>query len=166
MATDNAGLAQEIVKALLQAQATMPADIFDPKVDGSDYYWITVNPGSLASGAEGDVTYQFDATFDFYWVASTYMADLAGAAVTDSALIVPLITLLIYDGGSRRQLMDSALPINEIASPTAKEPYRLIRPRLFRAASTVKFTFKNYSAGTTYSNTYLTLHGYVRPQGT
>lgn len=165
-ASDIDGLSQAIVKALLQAQSSMPQDIFDPRIDGSDYYYITVNPGSLASGAEGDVAYQLDAAYDFYWIATTYMADLAGAAVTDSALIIPLVTLVIYDGGSRRQLMDSALPINSLASPTAKEPYRLVRPRLFRAASTIKFTFKNYSAGTTYTNTFFTLHGYTRPSGT
>lgn len=144
---------------------TMPQDIFDPRLDGSDFYTVTVNPGSLAAAGTQDETYQFDAEFDFYWIATSYMADLSGAAVTDSALIVPLVTLVIYDGGSKRQLMDSATPINSIASPTAKEPYRLIRPRLFRASSSVKFTFANYSASTTYSNIYLTLHGYSRIAG-
>lgn len=140
---------------------TVPPDIFDPRIDGADYYWIVVNPGELAAGASGSDTYQLDSAFDFYLIALTYMCDLAGAAVEDSTLIVPLETLLIYDGGSRRQLMNEPIPLNSIASPTAKEPYRLIRPRFFAASSSIKFTFANYSTSTTYSNTYLTLHGYT-----
>jgi hypothetical protein len=145
---------------------TRPANIFNPKIDGSDYYFVTVNSGSLANGAQSSVTVQMDNQTDFYWFATTYMADLAGAPVTDSTLIVPLVTLLVYDGGSTRQLMDSAVPINSLASPTGKEPYRLIRPRIFVASASVKFTFANYSAGTTYSNIYLSLHGYRRWAGT
>lgn len=140
---------------------TVPGDIFDPRIDGADYYWIVINPGAIAAGASASDTYQLDSAFDFYWVATTYMADLAGAAVEDSTLIVPLETVLIYDGGSRRQLMNEPIPLNSIASPTAKEPYRLLRPRLFAASSSIKFTFANYSAATAYSNTYLVLHGYT-----
>lgn len=142
------------------AAGTVPGDIMDPRIDGADYFYVVVNPGSLAAGASGSDTYQVDSAFNFYWIATTYASDIGGAAQLDATIPIPLITLTIYDGGSRRQLMNDAVPLNSIASCRASEPYRLIRPRLFVANSTVKFSFTNYSTSTTYSNTYLVLHGY------
>jgi hypothetical protein len=140
----------------------LPPNIFDPRTDGSDYYWYVTNfAAALAAAATTNTQIQIDAGTDFYWIASSYQADLAGAAITDSGNIIPLVTVLINDTGTSRNLMNSALPITTIAGD-GKRPYRLVRPRLFRANSVINFTWVNYSAATTYTDIYFVMHGYRR----
>ena len=146
----------------------LPPNIFDPRTDGSDYYWYVTNiSAGLAAAGVANTSIQIDNGTDFYWLATTYQADLAGAALTESGNIIPLVTVLINDTGSSRNLMNVAVPLPALAGD-GKRPYRLIRPRLFRANSVINFTWTNYSAGTTYSDLYFTMHGYrrlVQPPG-
>lgn len=141
----------------------MPPNIFDPRTDGSDYYWYVANPtGGLAPGATGNTSIQIDAGTDFYWIATTIQADISGAALTESTDIIPLVTLLINDTGTSRNLSNAPVPLGSICGD-GKRPYRLVRPRLFRANSIINLTFVSYvAAGTTYSNLYFTMHGYRR----
>jgi hypothetical protein len=141
----------------------LPPNIFDPRNDGSDYYWYVANiTAALAPGATGNTSVQIDAGTDFYWIATTIQADLQGAALTSGADIIPLVTVLINDTGTSRNLMNAPVPLPSLAG-NGREPYRLVRPRLFRANSIVNFTFTSYvAAGTTYSNLYFTMHGYRR----
>ncbi len=140
-------------------------DFFDPNTDGSDIMFYTTNVLGLASTApNGQSLIQIDSGVDFFWVASTYQADLVGAAQTESSLVIPLVNVLINDTGSRKNLMNQAMPVSAIAG-FGERPYRLIRPRLFRASSTINFTWTSIvAAGTTYTNLFFTMHGYVRPK--
>jgi hypothetical protein len=142
-------------------------DFFDPQADGSDIIFYVTNVQGLASTApNGNTTIQIDSGIDFYWFASTYQADISGAIQQESTSVVPLVTVLINDTGSRKNLMNSAVPVTSIAGP-GERPYRLVRPRLFRASSTINFTWTSYVAsGTTYSNLYFVMHGYTKPRGT
>src|SRR5437588_692936 len=66
-----------------------------------------------------------------------------------------------------RNLMNSAVPVTTIAGD-GKRPYRLVRPRLFRANSVINFTWVSYEASITLTNIFLVLHGYrrlVQPPG-
>lgn len=141
----------------------MPPSIFDPRTDGSDYYWYGTNVvGGLAPAATGNSSIQIDAGTDFYWIGTTIQADITGAALEESTDIIPLVTVLINDTGTSRNLMNAPIPLGSICGD-GKRPYRLVRPRLFRANSIINFTFTSYvAAGTTYSNLYLTFHGYRR----
>jgi hypothetical protein len=140
----------------------LPPNIFDPRTDGSDYYWYIANiPNAIAPGVTLNASIQIDAGTDFYWIATTQSSDTA-AALTESTNIIPLVTVLINDTGTSRNLMNSAIPIPGLAGD-GKRPYRLVRPRLFRANSIINLTFTSYApTGTTYANIYLTLHGYRR----
>jgi hypothetical protein len=141
-------------------------EFFDPDTDGSDIMMYATNAQGLASTNTGvQTTIQIDSGVDFYWLASTYQADLAGNAQTESGLIIPLVNVLINDTGSRKNLQNIAVPVSSIAG-FGERPYRLIRPRLFRASSTINFTWTAIvTAGTTYTNLYFVMHGYVRPKG-
>lgn len=143
-------------------------NIFDPRTDGSDFYWYVTNiTAALAASGVANTSIQIDAGTDFYWIGSTYQADTSGGALTESGNLIPLVTVLINDTGSSRNLMNSAVPLPALAGD-GKRPYRLIRPRLFRANSVVNFTWTNYSNSTTYSDLYFTMHGYrrlVQPPG-
>jgi hypothetical protein len=141
----------------------LPPNIFDPRTDGSDYYWYVTNFGAaLTPGSNTATQIQIDAGTDFYWIAATIQADLAGAALTESGNIIPLITVLLNDTGTSRNLMNAAMPVTAFAGD-GKRPYRLVRPRLFRANSVINFTWVSYvAAGTTYTDIYFVMHGYRR----
>jgi hypothetical protein len=140
----------------------MAPNIFDPRTDGSDYYWYVTNPNAIAPAATANASIQIDAGTDFYWIATTIQADLQGGALTESTNIIPLVTVLINDTGTSRNLMNAPVPVPNIVGD-GKRPYRLVRPRLFRANSIIGFTFTGYqAAGTTYTNLFFVLHGYRR----
>jgi hypothetical protein len=144
----------------------MAPNIFDPRTDGSDYYWYVANPTNggtspLAPAATGNTSIQIDAGTDFYWIATTIQADIAGGTLTESTDVIPLVTVLINDTGTSRNLMNGPVPIGSLAGD-AKRPYRLVRPRLFRANSIINLTFVSYVTTTIYANLFFTLHGYRR----
>lgn len=141
--------------------------ILDPQLDGADYFWYQTLVTGLASTApNGTSQIQIDAGTDFLWIASTYQADLAGAAQTINTIPVPLVTVLVTDTGATKNLSNAPTPLNTVAG-TGQFPYRLIQPRLFRASSVINFTWASYvAAGTTYSNIYMVMHGIRMIAGT
>jgi hypothetical protein len=144
------------------------ADIFDPMGNGMDVIFYTTLVQGIGNASTTAISsIQIDQGIDFYWVASTYMADVTADDPTEESTIqIPLVTLLINDTGSRKNLQNQATPLPCMAG-SGERPYRLIKPRLFQAASTINFSWAYYGAGTiTYANIYLTLHGFTKPAGT
>lgn len=124
-----------------------------------DYFGYTVNLGSLAAAATANVNLAISADSDFWWTGLSYFSDLAGAAQTDSTRVIPLVTLQITDTGSGRQLFSAATPLASIAGD-GSHLYRLIHPRFFARSTTIQCNGVNYSAATTYTNTYITFVGF------
>lgn len=156
----------------------LPPNIFDPKLNGADWYTYVVDgansPAPAGGGANlapagvSNPTLTIDAGTDFYLIALSVQAQAnAAGALTESTNLIPLVTLQLNDSGSTRNLFSSAVPLMAIAGD-GKRPYRLIRPRLFRALSSLAFTFTSLEpgGGTTYSHVYLSLHGYRKFAGT
>jgi hypothetical protein len=147
---------------LSTAIANPLGDILDPQVDGSDYFFYATNVATIAPQATSNSQIQVDAGTDFLWIATTYICDIL-AAQTQATQIIPELTVTILDTGATKNLMNTPVPINTIASGNAGLPYRLIRPRLFRANSVINFTWFNYctTGGTnqTYVNLYCIMHG-------
>jgi len=143
------------------ARANMlPPNIFDPRLDGSDYYWYVTNPTNMVAPNSYSSSIQIDSGTDFYWIATTYFADIGGATETSSGLVIPLVTVVIQDSGTSRNLMNAATALGALAGD-GRQPYRLVRPRLFRANSVINFTWTPYApTSITYANLYMTLHGY------
>lgn len=134
--------------------------ILDPQVDGSDYFFYQTTVASLAPAASAPSQIQIDAGTDFLWIASTYTVEIGGAFNTPDEAVLPLITVTILDTGATKNLMNAPCPLPAIASWTAAEPYRLIRPRLFRANSVINFTWTSYDGtAQTYANLYFIMHG-------
>lgn len=141
------------------------SNYLDPRQDGIDLTYYVTDPTSLAAGGSFPSQINIDSGTDFYWVATSYFADIAGAAVTESSMNLPLVTVVITDTGSQRQLMNAPVPLPAIAG-SGERPARLLLPRLFRANSVIQFNWANYSADTEYSNLYLTMWGFRLPPGT
>ncbi len=138
-------------------------NFLDPRLDAIDLTYYQTVVSALAPAASLPSQINIDAGTDFYWVATTFQADIGVAAQTESSVVIPLVTVIITDTGSQRQLMNAAVPISCIAGP-GERPYRLILPRLFRANSIITFNWTSYVAGgTTYGNIYLILHGFRLP---
>jgi hypothetical protein len=111
-----------------------------------DFYSYTQR--AVLTGVIGNTTslvYQIEADSYFYLNALSYQADTALANVTDSTNIVPLVTIVIFDSGSGRQLMANPVPLNCIAGYNGS-PFRLPKPRRFASTAQITVTFVNYSA--------------------
>lgn len=157
---NNAPLASSIANPL--------GEILDPQLDGSDYFFYATNVASIAPQASANSQIQIDAGTDFLWIGTTYQVDIA-TAVTSSSRVIPGMTVTVLDTGATKNLMNTPVPINTIASNDAGTIYRLIRPRLVRANSTLNFTWFNYTTtggvNQTYTNVYMVFHGIRKVQG-
>lgn len=133
---------------------------FNPRDGMEDYFWYAnrvTGLSSVATTATGIIN--IDADSDFYCVAFSYQADIAGAILTESTNPIPLLTLQINDTGSGKSLSNVPLPIGTMAGD-GKRPYRLVRPRVFLSNATVQLNWTAYqAAGTTYNITFV-MHGY------
>lgn len=133
--------------------------VFNPRVNRDDVVWYGVRVTGLvlaAPTATGIIN--IDADSDFYCVAMSYQADIAGAALTEATNIIPLVTLQITDTGSGKSLSNIPMPIGAMMGD-GKRPYRLPRPRVFLSNSTIQNNFTMFTAAVTYNITIL-FHGY------
>ena len=123
-----------------------------------DFYSYTQR-ATLAGvvGTTTSLVYQIEADSYFYMNAISYQADLALALVTDSTNVIPLVTAVIFDSGSGRQLMANPTPLNCIAGYNGS-PFRLPKPRRFASTAQITVTLVNYSANA--YNISLTLSGF------
>lgn len=111
-----------------------------------DFYSYTQRVSfSGAANQTLSMTFQIEADSYFYANAISYQADVALAAVTDSTNVVPLITIVLFDSGSGRQLMANPVPLNAIAGYNGS-PFRLPKPRRFASTAQITATLVNYSA--------------------
>ncbi len=118
---------------------------------------------AIASGGTADKSFQIESDAHFILQKMTCFADVAAAAQTDSSRVLPLVTLLITDSGSSRQMMDAPLPIPALMG-TGELPYILPTPHKFSANSTVSIALANYDAALAY-NLYLVFSGVKVWQG-
>lgn len=115
-----------------------------------DFFIYQVDFAGLASGASSTSTFNIQADANFRWEKFTYFADIAAAGQTENSRVIPLVTILVTDTGSGRNLMDSAMPLSSIAG-TGTIPFILQMPKIFAARSTVTITLTNFDAANTYN---------------
>lgn len=137
--------------------------VFNPRQNTnqgvSDYFWYATTPAAISTVApNAQSLIQLDADSQFAWLATSYQANIAAAALTEATNVIPLVTVNIQDGGSGKYLSSAPLPLAAIAGD-GKRPYRLIGPRIFQPSATVNFNWVNaVAAGTSYTIT-LVFHG-------
>lgn len=134
----------------------------DPESDGSDVCWYATRVQNLANGGRPQSTLQIDQAVDFYWIATTLQADVAGAAQTESSQLIPTVHVTVQDSASQKNLQNIRLPVTSFAGP-GERPYRLVEPRMILANSTLVFLWRSFDTTNTYANVYLVLHGWTRP---
>jgi hypothetical protein len=125
-----------------------------------DYFWYVVNIAVISVALpQVSTPLQIENDSDFFWIASTYQANLAGATLTEDSNIIPLVSLEMQDTGSGRYFQNAPVPITTIAGD-GKRPYRLIRPRRFGANTTINMKWTNNVVGATVYTLSFVLHGY------
>lgn len=116
-----------------------------------DFFTYELDFSALAPAASATASFTVQADSDFIWQKAAFVADIAAAAQTDSARVLPLVTVLITDSGAGRQLMNSAVPILSLFG-TGQIPFILPQQRIFRSQSVVTVQLTSYvAAGTTYN---------------
>lgn len=111
-----------------------------------DFYSYTQRVAFSGAAAQTlSMVFQIEADSYFYMNALSYQADVALAALTDSTNVVPLITIVMFDSGSGRQLMANPVPLNCVAGYNGS-PFRLPKPRRFASTAQITATLVNYSA--------------------
>jgi hypothetical protein len=134
--------------------------VFAPQKGNCDFFIYPAYAATVTHAAAAvPVNVQISADSDFYWTASTFLADISAAAFLQNTMPLPLITVQITDNGSNRNLFNQAVPLPAIAG-TGQLPYRLVHPRLFTRSTTFTVTFQNYDAAVNYTNVYLLMHGF------
>ena len=134
---------------------------FNPRENGSDYFWYSTRITGISSASPAATgLINLDSDSDFYCIALTAQADIAGGALTESTNLLPLVTLQITDTGSGKALMNAPVLLPALVGD-GKRPYRLARPRVFLANATIQCAFNAgfLAAGTTYK-IQLVFHGY------
>lgn len=114
---------------------------------------------SIAAAANAANQQQFDTDALFIWTKTSYHADLAAAAITESAYPIPLVTVQITDISSQRTLFSAPAPVETIAGYRGL-PFILPAPQIVTPGASLKFAYNNFSAATTYTNLQLFLHGF------
>lgn len=139
----------------------VPQTTFNPRQNGSDYFWYQAAIAGLSTVAPvQNAIINLDADSDFYCCALTSIADIAGAVFTESTQPVLLPRVLITDTGSGKALSNGPLSLGSITGD-GKRPYRFVRPRVFIANATIQLAFSigDTAAGSTY-NIQVIFHGY------
>lgn len=116
-----------------------------------DFFTYEVDFAALAGAngtAQGSFTVQADA--NFLWQYGCFFADEAGAEQTDDSRVIPLVSCVITDSGSGRQLSSGNVPIASLFG-TGQLPFVLPTPRFFRAQTQVNISLLNFSAANTYN---------------
>ncbi len=123
------------------------------------FYTYTLSISAIANGATATDSVNIENDSQFVWIKSTYFCDIAGAIQTESNRVIPLVNVQITDSGSARQFFDQPQPINSIAGQ-GNIPFILPAPFIFNNNAKINATFTNFSAGTTYDNLTINLHGF------
>ena len=121
-----------------------------PQYGAYDFFIYEVDFAGLTHGTSQTSNFTIQQEADFLLTKLTMVADIAAAAFTDSTRPVPLVTMMVNDTGSGRNLMSSAVPLPNIFG-AGDLPFILPRQRLFVASSVVNITLTNYDAAVDYN---------------
>jgi hypothetical protein len=126
------------------------------KDGATDAFWYPAIVTAIAPAAVQNTQINIAADADFYCThfLQWFNNHAALTAINVSTTVTPLITVLINDTGSSRNLMNSAIPIPAIAG-NGTLPYRLQKPRLFQRTTSINFAFTNFDTALTYDGFFI-----------
>lgn len=114
-----------------------------PRVIAEDFFTYTIQFQNLNSGDTSPGFIQIEADSDFLIQKLAYFSNFDNAQVTVQTQDVPLVTILIVDTGSGRQLMNAPVPLAALFGD-GRLPYILPTPKLFTKNSRINVTLFNF----------------------
>jgi hypothetical protein len=126
-----------------------------------DWFSYPLTFSTLAPNAQLSQTIQIDASADFYLTQIEQLTMVTGTTTVPTAGTenLPLVTILINDGGSNRNLMQSGVLLPQIAGD-GRWPHYLRHPRRFAKNSTITITLTSVDGTNTYSAIYINFEGF------
>lgn len=115
-----------------------------------DFFVYQVDVSNLLANTSQSASFTIQQEADFVLTKLAVSADVAGAPQTFSDQVIPLVSLMINDTGSGRNLMTTAVPLPCLFGSSGL-PFILPRQRIFVGSSVVNLTLTNYSAATAYN---------------
>jgi hypothetical protein len=128
-----------------------------PAVIAEDFFTYNTRFEDLAAGATGANFIQIEADSDFLIQKLAYASFLNDEAVTVESQDIPLVTVLIVDTGSGRQIMNAPVPISALFGD-GRLPYILPTPKLFTKNSRINVTVSNFGSED-YADIWLNFEG-------
>jgi hypothetical protein len=128
-----------------------------PEIIGEDFYSYAVRFEDLDTNDSATGFIQIEADADFQVQKMTYFTNIDATAVTLNDIDVPLVTVVIVDTGSGRQLMNQAIPVTDIFGD-GRLPFIIPTPKLFVKNSRINFDVFNFGSQI-YVNLWLVLTG-------
>lgn len=140
-------------------QATAPPPLAaGPRVIAEDFFTYNIQFEDLAAGATAVGFIQIEADSDFLIQKLAYFSAVDGSAQTFNTMDIPLVTVLIVDTGSGRQIMNNPVPITSLFGD-GRLPYILPTPKLFVKNTRINVTVFNFSTATEYDDIFLNFEG-------
>lgn len=124
-------------------------------------YTVTIAAAQFAAAMAAAVPLAFNlaAGYDFLWSETTYYADIAGAAQTDSTRVIPEAMVQFFL--AQEPYQGEELPLQSVAGD-GRHPYQLPVPFWIRGQAALVLNVRNASAATAY-NLWVTISGFRRP---
>lgn len=139
-------------------QGPVPVQPPAPKIIAEDFYIYAILFEDLAAGGTDTGFIQIEADSDFLIQKLTYFSDIDGSAQQFQTMDIPLVTIVVVDTGSGRQIMNQAIPIPSLFGD-GRLPYILPTPKLFTKNTRINVTVTNFSSATEYDNIYINFEG-------
>ena len=119
------------------------------KYQSKDFFVYQIDFAAIAAAGVGVGNISIQADSDFRLEKTVAFAAIAAAGQTASSLVLPLMTVLLTDTTSGRQLSSGAVPIPSMFG-TATDPFIWETPHIFGARSTLTVNVTNFDAANTY----------------
>ncbi len=116
-----------------------------------DFFIYELDFAAVASaGGTAQSSFTVQADSNFLWQQGCFFADVDAAGETNDTRVLPLMTVVIQDTASGRQLSSQPVPVVSQFG-YGSLPFILPSPRFFRANSQVTVTVTNYDAADDYN---------------
>lgn len=129
-----------------------------PRILAEDFYIYGIQFESLNDGQSDTGFIQIEADSDFLIQKLAYFSLPTDATVQVQTVDVPLVTVVIVDTGSGRQLMNIPIPISTLFGD-GRLPYILPTPKLFTKNTRINVTVNNFSGVVDYLDLWILFEG-------
>ena len=119
------------------------------KYVSKDFFVYQIDFAAIAAAGVGVGNISIQADSDFRLEKTVAFATIAAAGQTDSSRVLALMTVLLTDTTSSRQLSSGAVPIPSMFG-SAADPFIWETPHIFGARSTLTVNVTNFDAANTY----------------